>query len=198
MGLFSSIGNAVGDAVNAVGSGLGAAAGAVGNVLGGQQPNTQSLVNPVNPQLAQMQQNQVNAANNYAQNLPSYEKQQQNAAADASRQQLAQGLAANTTNSNARGMLYGSYNQGQQAQTTAQNQANLQTTNANINTGDIATMQGLQAQALGNGVAINNSQNEQEMAAYQAALQQQLATNQAFGSFLGGAGAGAGLIAGMG
>ena len=179
-------------------SAISAGTNAIGNVLGGQQSSSQSLVNPINPQLSQMQQNQVNAATNYANNLPSYEQQQQNAAADASRQQLAQGLAANTTNSNARGMLYGSYNQGQQAQTTAQNQANLQTTDANINTGDIATLQGLQSQALGSGIAMVNSQNQQETAAYQAALQQQLATNQAFGSFAQGAGSGAGLMMAMG
>ena len=185
MGLLSSIG-----------SGLGAIASAPGNLLFGQTPpSPQSQVNSVSPQLSQMEQQQTQNAENFGANLPAYEQQQQNTAADASRQQLASQLAGTTANSNARGMLYGTYNQGQEANDTAQNQANLAQTDVNINNNAQNQLSQLQSQALGTGLAVNQDQQQQQAAAYQIALEQQQSNNALFGNLMKGAGAGAGLLA---
>lgn len=202
MGLFSSIGNTISGAVTSpildpvVGVPLALGKTASNAAFGSGPPQSvNSMTNPVDPQLQQMQQQQTQNAVNFGNNLPAYEKQQQNTATDTSRQQLATQLAGTTQNSNARGLLYGGYNQDQQAQDVAKNQANLAQTNTNINTNAQNQLSGMQSQALGTGMALNASEQQQQEAAYQAALQQQLAQNQAFGSFLGGAGAGAGLLA---
>lgn len=187
-----------------VGGPIGTAVGSVfpssvGSAIFGQTPpSPQSQTNSISPQLQQMQQQQVQNAQNYQQNMPAYEQQQQTAARDQSRQALAQQLAGTTANSNSRGMLYGSYNQGQQAQQTAQNQANLQNTYAGINTNAQNQLSQLQGQALGTGLAVNQSQQSENQAAYNMALQQQMSNNQLFGSLLGAGGSGAGLLAGLG
>lgn len=168
-----------------------------GFIWGNQPQDPSQYENPLNPQLQQMQQQQAQQAASYQANMPAYENQQQNAATDSSRQGLAQQLAGTTANSNARGMLYGSYNQGQQASATAQNQAQLQTTKANINTNVQNTSNSLNNQALGSGLALQQSQNAQALAAYQAALQQQEATNGEFGAITGGVGKVGGLLAAM-
>lgn len=186
MGFFSSIG-----------SGLQAVVSAPGNLLFGQTPpSPQSQTNSISPQLQQMQQQQAQTANNFQQNLPAYEQQQYNTAGDQSRQALSQQLANDTTSANSRGLLYGGYNQGQQAQDTAQSAANLNNTYANINTNAQNQLSQLQSAALGTGVAMNQSAQSEQQAAYQAALQQQLSNNQLFGSLTKGLGAGAGLLLG--
>lgn len=183
----------MGGVANAVGS----VVSAPGRLIFGQTPpSAQSQVNSVNPQLSQMQQQQAQAAVDFGNNLPAYEQSQHNAAADNSRQQLSQQLAGVTKDSNSRGMLYGSYNQGKQAQATAQNQANLAETDDNINTNAQNTLSQMQNQALGTGVTLNQTQQGENNAAYQAALQQQLSNNQLFGSLMKGGGAGAGLLLG--
>lgn len=186
----------MGGVASAVGSGIQSVVNAPGNLLFGQTPpSPQSQVNSVSPALQQMQQQQETNAVNFGNNLPAYEQQQQNSAADASRQSLAQQLAGNTQNSNSRGMLYGSYNAGKQAQTTAENQAGLQQTDANVNTNAQNQLSEMQSQALGTGLAVNQSQQQENAAAYQMALQQQMSNNQLFGALLKGGGAGAGLLA---
>ena len=169
----------------------------LGGIIGNQPQDPSQLENPLNPQLQQMQQQQEQNASNYQANMPAYINQQQNAATDNSRQALASQLAGTTANSNARGMLYGSYNQGQQAQATAQNQAQLQNTNANINTDVQNTSNTLNNQAIQSGLAMQQSQNQQALAAYQAALQQQQSTNGEFGAITGGAGKAVGLLAAL-
>lgn len=188
--------NPIGNAASTVGNGLKDVANVPGNIIFGQTPpSPQSQVNSISPQLSAMQQQQAQAAVDFGNNLPAYEKQQQNSAADASRQSLAQSLAGTTANSNARGMLYGSYNAGAQAQDVAKNQADLATTNANINTNAQNELSGMQSQALGTGLAMNQSQQQENDAAYQMALAQQLSNNQLFGSLLKGGGSAAGLLA---
>lgn len=169
----------------------------LGGIIGNQPQDPSQLENPLDPQLQQMQQQQEQQALDYQANMPAYENQQQNAATDSSRQALAQQLAGTTANSNARGMLYGSYNQGQQANATAANQANLNTTKANINTNVQNTSNALNNQALGSGLALQQSQNAQALAAYQAGLQQQQSTNGEFGAITGGVGKVAGLLASL-
>ena len=169
----------------------------LGGIIGNRPQDPSQLENPLDPQLQQMQQQQEQQALDYKANMPGYENQQQNAATDNSRQALVSQLAGTTANSNARGMLYGSYNQGQQAQATAQNQANLNTTKANINTNAQNTLSGLQGQAVGSGLVMQQSQNAQALAAYQAALQQQQSTNGEFGAITGGVGKVAGLLASL-
>ena len=197
MGFFQDIGSGISGAAGAIGNGVSSAVGGVGQLIFGQTPPTpQSQTNSISPQLQAMQQQQAQAAQNYATNLPSYENQQQNTATDSSRQQLAQTLAGTTAGTNANGLLYGSYNQGQQAQATAQNAANLQTTKANINTADQNTLASMQAAALGTGMAVNQSQQAENQTAYQTALAQQQNNTGLFNDLLQGAGKVTGLIAG--
>lgn len=150
--------------------------------------NPQSMVNSVDPRLKQMRDEQIQQATDYKKNMPGYQQQQQRSATDTSRQQLAQDLAGVSKGSNARGMLYGSYNQGKQAQATAQNAADLQRTKAGINTGTEQTLSQLQNQALGTGMNVNATQQAQNALAYQIALQRQQASANAQGGLLGGVG----------
>lgn len=159
------------------------------NIIAGQKPpDPKSQVNSLDPRLTGMRDQQIKAATEYGNNIKGYEKQQQNTAADTSRQNLAGQLAGVNTNSNSRGLLYGGYNEGEQAKTSAMNQAALQQQYSNINTNAQNTLSGLQNQALGTGLVINQTQQNQNDLAYQAALQQQMQNNQMFGSLLGGIG----------
>lgn len=198
MGLFDSIGSVAGTVGNAVATGIGGVPYMAGKALlgggGGGGSSSSSSADQIDPRLRKMQDQQTQNAIDFGNNLPAYEEQQQRLAADSSRQQLAQQLAGVKANSNSRGMLYGSYNQGRQAQTTAQNAAALQTAKANINTQAQNTLNQMQGQALGEGVAVQQSQQYANQTAYQQALAQQLANNQLFGTLLGGAGMGAGLL----
>ena len=201
------MGGGIGNAVTAGALGVmqnganGSFSGAVGsasNPLGELTQSTfggGSQIPAINPQLQQMEQQQINAATQFGNNLPAYVKQQQNAATDTSRQNLAQTLAGTTQNSNARGLLYGGYNQGQQANATVQNQAQLGVTNENINTNAQNTLSQMQSAALGQGVALQGQQQTLNQQAYQQALAQMQAQNQGVGSLLGGIGSIGGLLA---
>jgi len=198
MDLFNTIGNAIGSGAATLGNAVTAPLGVLGLASGQKPPNPQSMTNSVDPRLTQMRDQQTQQAEDYGKNLSTTEASQQQGAADTSRQALAQQLAGVTKGSNSRGMLYGSYNQGQQAQTTAKNAADLQQTKANINTNAQNTLSQLQDQALGTGIAINQSNQAEQNSAYQMALAEQMSNNQAFGGLISGLGSFGGLLAGRG
>lgn len=205
MGFFDAVGSAASGGLlgdqgllkGGNGSGVGGPLWNPGNqlIVGNTPQDPSSLEAPLGASLQQMQAQQSQNALDYQKNLPALEGQQQSAATDASRQQLAGQLAGVTRNSNSRGLLYGGYNQGQQADATAQNQANLQTTKANINSTDQNNLSNLQNQAVSGGLAMQQAQNAQALAAYQAALQQQQAVNGEFGSLMSAGGKFAALLA---
>jgi len=179
----------MGGVASGIGTVLGHSPG-LGPLFGGGNPPAppSQMVNSVDPRLQQTRDDQIKWAQYYGANLPYYEKQQQNINTDNSRQALSQQLAGVTQNSNARGMLYGSYNQGEQAQAAAQNQAALQAENAIVNQNAQDKLSQLQAQAMGTGIAVNQSQQDINNQAYQIALARQQQAAQAMGSLVSGGG----------
>ena len=171
----------MGGVVSAIGSGIGDVAGAVGGLLGitgGQSATSPGNVNAVNPQVAQIQQQQLASANNFNSNINNYEGDQINAATDASRLQTQQQQQASTTNSNARGMLYGGYNQNQSNNVSANNAASLNNQIANINVSAQAAGQQLNNQAVNSGLVSQGLNQTYNNAVYNAGMAQAQANAQ--------------------
>ena len=179
-------------------------AGILGNVLG--TPNTAAQnVNQVNPQVAQLQAQQLQQANNYNANLGNTTKDQINSATDSSRLQTQQQIQQSNANSNARGMLYGGYSQNSANNVAANNAGSLNNQIAQINYGAQQTGQQMNQSAINNGLISQSLNQQYNNNLYNAALAQQQNNAGAFNAMFtpgmqsGGSGSGAvgGLIASM-
>lgn len=199
MGLFDS-------ALNVVGAGDGLKGIALGGPVGKYAPGSLTApyfsqpgvpgqpVNPVDPRIQQIRDQQLNDANDYANNLDATRNSEYGVAEDSSRRQLAKDLAGDRTNANSRGMLYGSYEQGQEANSTGRNASALASAKTNINTDTQNTLNSLQNQALGSGMASNQADQDFYNQAYQRQLTNSQQKSNAFGNLASGGGSGLGLL----
>ncbi len=153
---------------------LGPAASAIGGLLGLTGGNSaQAQVNSVNPQLGQIQKQQLSNANNFNSNMQNFENDQINAATDASRLKTTQQQRQNNTSANARGMLYGSYGQNQNNQTAAANTNSLNNQISGIDKAAINTGQDMNNQAINNGLVLQGYNQDYNNAIYNTAMDSQ-------------------------
>jgi len=120
----------------------------------------------VDPRYQQLQQNQINSAQNYGNNVGQTEQDYANQSTENSRNQLAQSQAGIKQGYNARGMLYGGQNIGDQNAAAAQAASNQAQNQQNFNQGIYNNAQTLNNNAVSTGFGMaglgNNSylQNE--------------------------------------
>lgn len=140
----------------------------------------------------QMQQQLVNNARNFRQNIPNLQQQLGQQFRVAANDSMNQGLHSIQQNNSNRGLLYGGINQGQQAGERARAQVGVAGGIQGINRDLNSAANTLDQQAIGNGVSIQQTQQAIANDAYSRAMASMNAEDSTFGNA-----AGTGLLAYM-
>lgn len=182
MGLFKSVGNAV--------SGIGRT---VTDTLGLSTP--QSVTDAqgaygtaVNEQLQKQREYQKKLsqeATKFREGLPGYKQEAANIAQDSGRRQLAKDLSSVDRQANRRGMLYSGIRQQSAADTLASHYSDQSEKRAAINQQSEDLARQMEEKALNFGIGVQQQQQAANDSAYNQALNQRMAQNQAL-SGLGG------------
>lgn len=146
-----------------------------------------------NPSLSSVEQQQINQANDFSANMPTYQSQMTDNLKTNVNNQLGSNLNTISNNNNARGLLYGGVNQGQRAQAYGQAQAQTAQGVSNINAGLLSAQDQLNANAVGTGTGIQQSSQAIQNDIYQQTLSQINSNNAMLGS-AGGSAVLAGLL----
>lgn len=154
-----------------------------------------------NPLASQIYNQQLQAANNYASQIPQMSDSIYNPAAATARQGLASTIRSNRNSYNSRGLLNSGGEQGSEAAATATTNQGLQSTRQSINQGLLSNANTLYGNAFS--TATGNAQPGPETAStylsgVQSAIGQQTGQQQLTNSTIGGLASGVGAIGGLG
>lgn len=150
---------------------------------------------PIDPRLGALRDQQLNQAKDFRAGLPQYQENQFNAAADASRRQLAGDISGVRKSANQRGMLYSGLRQGAEAAAGGNAAAALAKRRVAINQESGERADALDNQALQSGMAVQQLEQKRLDTAYERALDRQKQKQAGLGSIAGGFG---GIMGGLG
>jgi hypothetical protein len=190
IGGLGSVASTIGGGIagGPVGAALGniVGGGALSGLLFGNSNDPRSLVNSVDPNIESIYKQQLKQANDFNSNINNFEKDQINASTDASRLKTQQQQKESTANSNARGMLYGAYDQNKSNGIAASNESDLNKRIGDINYGAQATGQDLTKQAAQSGLVLQGFNQDYNNALYNTALSQQQNKSNSANGLIGG------------
>ena len=161
------------------------------------QNSLTNTIQPVDPRLQALVDQENQQAQAFQQNLPTYEQDQFSVASNNIKQQGAQTSQNITENANNRGLLYSGLNSGAQQANLGNEATGLANAKASINQGAQNTASSLNQSAIGASEGLLGAQNAQSSSNYQAQLAGYNARMQALGGAAqaaGGIGTAAGLL----
>ncbi len=192
--------------VTAIGTGLGTiAAGLPGAIVGGfggsvfdQKGGGANPPPPVDPSLGSLQQQHVKEASDFRSNLPGYEKDASQSLANQSRRQLAGDIATNNMASNRRGLLGSGINQAANARSSGNAAVGYANANQQMQNQLQQQADTMESAAINNGYQYWQSAKGVQDSAYNAALNNMMASRSGVTSLIGAGSKGAGMALGSG
>jgi hypothetical protein len=139
----------------------------------------------INPSLQNLQQQQLQNATQFRQNLPGLENQMQTNMKVGANNQMNQGMQNIRSYNASRGMSYGGVNQGMQQGLRAQTQGQVAQNASNIHQGLINSANQMDQAAISTGMGIQNQSQQMQNSIYANAMANMNSQNQMMGSLIG-------------